>query len=121
MNKTRSFPGADVGSDHELVLMTFKLRLKKMKKEQLSRLRFDLEKLRDPRITEQFQANIGGRFAPLLALGNNIDDVVDNFNTAMIEAASEVLGKSRPKKKAWITNDILALCHERRNLKKPAQ
>ena len=26
--KTRSFPGADIGSDHELVMMTFKLELK---------------------------------------------------------------------------------------------
>ena len=30
--KTRSFPGADIGSDHELVIMTFKLRLQRVKK-----------------------------------------------------------------------------------------
>ena len=30
--KTRSFPGADIGSDHELVMMTFKLHLKEAKK-----------------------------------------------------------------------------------------
>ena len=30
--KTRSFPGADIGSDHELVMMTFKLYLKRAKK-----------------------------------------------------------------------------------------
>jgi len=29
--KTRSFPGADIGSDHELVMMTFKLHLKRVK------------------------------------------------------------------------------------------
>ena len=29
---TRSFPGADIGSDHELVMMTFKLHLKRVKK-----------------------------------------------------------------------------------------
>ena len=30
--KTRSFPGADIGSDHGLVMMTFKLHLKRAKK-----------------------------------------------------------------------------------------
>ena len=30
--KTRSFPGADIGSDHALVMMTFKLHLKRTKK-----------------------------------------------------------------------------------------
>ena len=30
--KTRSFPGADIGSDHELVMMTFELHLKRAKK-----------------------------------------------------------------------------------------
>ena len=29
--KTRSFPGADIGSDHDLVMMSFRLRLKKIK------------------------------------------------------------------------------------------
>ena len=28
--KTRSFPGADIGSDHDLVMMNFRLRLKKL-------------------------------------------------------------------------------------------
>lgn len=31
-NRTRSFPGADIGSDHNLVMMTLKLKLKKLSK-----------------------------------------------------------------------------------------
>ena len=30
--KTRSFPGADIGNDHDLVMMTFNLHLKKVSK-----------------------------------------------------------------------------------------
>ena len=30
--RTRSFPGADIGSDHDLLMMTFRLRLKRRKK-----------------------------------------------------------------------------------------
>ena len=46
--RTRSFPGADTGSDHELVMMTFRLHLKKVNKQGHTRIKFDLEKLKDP-------------------------------------------------------------------------
>ena len=48
IHRTRSSPGADIGSDHDLVMMTFHVRLKKTRKPNQPRLRFDLEKLRDP-------------------------------------------------------------------------
>ena len=32
INKTRSFPGADIGSDHALVMMTLNLRLRSQNK-----------------------------------------------------------------------------------------
>ena len=62
--KTRSFPGADIGSDHDLVMMNFRLRLKKIVKPKQVRMKFDIEKLKDPIIAEAFQAMIGGKFAP---------------------------------------------------------
>ena len=40
--------GADIGSDHDLVMMTFQVRLKMARKPNQPRLRFDLEKLRNP-------------------------------------------------------------------------
>ena len=43
--RTRSFSGADIGSDNDLVMMTFRVRLKKARKLNQPRLRFDLEKL----------------------------------------------------------------------------
>ena len=43
-HRTRSFPGADIGSDHDLVMMIFRVRLKKARKPNQPRLRFDLEK-----------------------------------------------------------------------------
>ena len=42
----RSFSGADIGSDNDLVMMTFRVRMRKTKKPTQSKLRFDLEKLR---------------------------------------------------------------------------
>ena len=44
--KTRSFPGADIGSDHNLVMMAFSLRLKKCRKQDNIRIKFNLERLK---------------------------------------------------------------------------
>ena len=118
--KTRSFPGADIGSDHELVMMTCKLRLQRVKNQGSLRIRFSLEKLKDPNIAEMFQATVGGKFAPLLALENHdteIDAWINSFNTAVTETANNILGKHRPTKKPWVTDNILKLCDEQRELK----
>ena len=62
--RTQGFTRADIGSDHDLLMMTFRFRLKKISKPKHTRLKFDLEKLKDPKVLETFQAMIGGRFAP---------------------------------------------------------
>ena len=112
---------ADIGSDHDLVMMTFRVRLKKARKPNQTRLRFDLEKLRDPDVACTFQAMIGGKFAPLIGLSDedmDIDTIIATYNTAMTDAASEILRKERRRKKPWVTKDVLDLCDERRDLKK---
>ena len=47
INKTRSFLGADIGSDHDMLMMTFSLHLKNHKKNKFTRNKFDLEKLKN--------------------------------------------------------------------------
>ena len=119
INRTRSFPGADIGSDHELVMMTFRTRLSKINKPKPTRLKFNLEKLKDPQVMEQFQAVIGGKFAPLLALDteNDLDATIDQMNSAIIDTANDLLGKYHQPKKPWITAEVLQLCDTRRQLK----
>ena len=100
-------------------MMTFHLRLKKISKPKHTRLKSDLEKLKDPNVLETFQAMIGGRFAPLTIMSNeDTDSMITTFNTAVTETASEILGKHRQKKKSWITAEILDLCDKRRELRK---
>ena len=60
IHRSRSFPGGDIGSDHDLVMMTFRVRLKKARKPNQPRLRSDLENLRDPDVACTFQATISG-------------------------------------------------------------
>ena len=68
-----------------------------------------------------FQATIGGKFAPLIGLSvedMDIDTLITTYNTAVTDAASEILGKERRRKKPRVTKDVLDLFDERRNLKK---
>ena len=44
--------------------------------------------------------------------------MITTYNTAVTDAASEILGKERRRKKPWVTKDVLDLCDERRDLKK---
>ena len=62
--QTRIFPGADVGSGHDMVLMTLKLKLKNFKKDS-PRIRFNVGKLEDLGIAEIFEAKFWGRFSAL--------------------------------------------------------
>ena len=68
-----------------------------------------------------FQATIGGKFAPFIGLSDedmDMDTMITTYNTAVTDAASEILGKERRMKKPWVTKDVLDLCDERRDLKK---
>ena len=43
--------------------------------------------------------------------------MITTYNTAVTDAASEILGKERRRKNPCVTKDTLDLCDERRNLK----
>ena len=58
-----------------MLMMTFRLRLKKVSKPKHTRLKFDLEKLKDPNVLEIFEAVIGGKFAPLTIMNNEDTDI----------------------------------------------
>ena len=110
--RTRSFPGADIGSDHDLMMMTFHLHLKRISKPKHTRLKSELEKLKDPCVLETFQAMIGRKLAPLTIMNNEDTDIysmITTLNTAVTETASEILGKNRQKKKPWVTAETLEL------------
>ena len=94
--------------------------MKKATKPNQPRLRFDLEKLRDPDVACTFQATICGKSAPLIGLSDDMDmdTMITTYNTLVTDAASEVLGEERRRKTPWVTKDVLDLCDERRHLKK---
>ena len=102
IDRTRSFPGANIGSDHDLLMTTFHLRLKRVSKPKHTRLKFDLEKLKDPIVLETFQAMIGGKFAPLTIMDNedaDLESMITTFNTTAIERPVRSLANIVRRKK----------------------
>ena len=76
-----------------------------------------MDKLKDPEVAAIFEAKVGGRFAALNLLEEDINSLTDNIKDVLQESAAEVLGKRRKKNKPWATDDILDLCDTRRDLK----
>ena len=41
-----------------------------------------------------------------------MNTIIATYNTAVTDAASEILGKKRRRKKPWVTRDVLNICDE---------
>ena len=52
--KTRVFPCADVGSDHDLLMMTMKVELASRQRQDYARLRYDIGKSRTQQCSKNF-------------------------------------------------------------------
>uniref|UniRef100_A0A0L8IAK6 Endonuclease/exonuclease/phosphatase domain-containing protein n=1 Tax=Octopus bimaculoides TaxID=37653 RepID=A0A0L8IAK6_OCTBM len=107
MARSRTFLGTDVNSDHDVVIMTTRLKLKRTYKKRAIHIRFDVDKLKDPKVAVEFEAKVGGRFAALNFLKDDINSLTDNIKETLCELAVDVLG--RRKNKPWVADDILDL------------
>ena len=68
-----------------------------------------------------FSINDMWEFSPLIGLRHedlDINTMITTYNTAVTDAASEILGKEHFRRKPWVTKHVLVLCDERRDLKK---
>jgi len=115
--KTRTFPGADVDSDHDLVMLTMHLRLKATKKQDSRITKCNVDKLKNADVCESFRAEIGGRFNALLAEDCDVQELTDGFTKTMREVSVSILGVKKTKKKKWMTDEVLQLCDRRRQKK----
>ncbi|KAF7254362.1 Dynein heavy chain 6, axonemal [Varanus komodoensis] len=107
--KTR--PGADCGSDHELLVAKFRLKLKVG--ENTRPLRYDLN-----HIADEYTVEVTNRFKEL----DLIDRVPEELWTEVHNIVQEVATKTIPKKKKckkakWLSEEDLQIAKERREAK----
>ena len=107
--------GAEVGSDHFLVVAKIKLKLARIRKE-IGRRKFNLEKLNEREIRDQFSLKLQNRF-DILQEEENLEAQWDIFKRAHIETAREILGHKTQNRKIWITNETWKKIEERREMK----
>ena len=113
----RAFPGADVGSDHQLVIVNFRLKLKRRVTPR-NKGKFDVSKLKNldtvAAYRDEFRANAEG----LLSCSENVENMWSKVKKAFNTTADSVLGHTRNgRQKDWISNDTYKLVDERRKLK----
>ena len=88
-------------------MTSIRLKLKRNRREKSTRIKFDIEKLKDPDVAAEFQAQIGGKFGPLLAADLDVESFNNQLNDQLTSVAENVLGKARVKKQPWMTNEVL--------------
>ena len=81
----RSRPRADI---HQVELKTRRFT-------NSPRIRFDLEKLKDPKLANVFQVRVGGKFAALCVLDIEADTLANSLKEELLSIAEGVLGRQR--------------------------
>ena len=121
----RTYPGADVMSDHNLLVTKLKLKLKLPEKSQRQDS-YEVNLLKQVEYREQFAIEVRNRFDALMIEEleqyekeeDKINQQWDSFKASIIAAQDKVLPKKKRKEdKMWMTEDILEMMKERREKK----
>ena len=106
--------GADIASDHELVVAKVKLKLRKAKIGCDREGRFDTAKLQNEHTAQEFKLDISNRFEVLL---NEQELNIAKFNQEVLQVSQRILGPRKTRKEQWISEDSWKLIRERKQIK----
>ena len=114
--------GADVASDHHLLVARVKLRLRRnFAGERNQRNKFNTILLRDPIKLQEFKLALSNRFQALQELTEEneatIDTVWSTAKETIKTVCQQVLGPQKHKHKEWISTDSLKKIEQRRERK----
>ena len=110
----KTYPGADCGSDHQLLVSTMKMKLRRIKKPKKP-VRFDITKLDD-----NYRVEVKNKFQKLMEMDSEEstpDELWQDIKQAALETAEETIPKRKNKRKPWLTEKVFALADQRREVK----
>ena len=119
LQDVKVFRGADVGSDHHLVISKIHLKLRKGKFAANQQPKFNVTSLRDPQKREEYAVAVKNRFS---ALGNldetkDVEDHWESIKGIWKDCCEEVLGRREKQNKEWITKETLEKIADRKTAK----
>jgi len=116
----RVYRGADIGSDHYMVVAAIKVKLKSLAK-RMKHTVLDTAKLKNKRTKEQFRLELNNRFSVLEQQEDNEQNVEEDWKEikdTIINIAKDEIGFRRGSKKViWTTETTWTAIDERRSLK----
>ena len=105
-------PGADRGSDHELLIAKFRLKLKKVGKTTRP-FRYDLNQ-----ITYDYTVEVGNRFKGLDLIDRVPDELWTEVRDIVQETGIKIIPVEKKCKKAkWLSEEVLQIAVKRREVK----
>jgi hypothetical protein len=119
---SRSFPSADAGSDHQLVMCKMRLKLKSSNRSKPSGYKarkHDLSKLKDQTVLSMYQLELSDKLVSSTAdINQTLDQAAEAYSSIIKAAADNILGFTRSRKKPWISNNTLDIVDKRREVKR---
>ena len=113
ITRVKTLPGADCGTDHELLSARVKINLKRMKRGERI-IRYDVSN-----ITDEYKVEVKNRFEELkrIAEEREPDELAREIGVIFLEAAATHLPRKRRKNKVWISDETMRKIDERKALK----
>ena len=122
----KTYPGADCNSDHNPVVATLQIKLKRVERKRKKEM-YDISAFRNQQIQERYAVSVTNQFQILTGdvtedQPQEQDDAVnqawDTFKTCIQEATKEVIPKTKlEKRQKWMSDEILNLMKERKHVK----
>ncbi|XP_035663420.1 uncharacterized protein LOC118407108 [Branchiostoma floridae] len=116
---------ADVGSDHHLLMAACRVRLAACRKKVQKTTKYNVERLKNPDMKQQFVLTLANRFDVLRYNSDNEEELDDDeietewstIKEAYTSTCEEVLGKVKRERKEWMSEGTWEKVEERRKLK----
>ena len=119
LQDVKVYRGADVGSDHHLVVAKIKLKLRKGKFTPNQRPKYNINLLSSKKNREEFAVAVNNRFQALETIedAENIEEHWNRIKGAWRDSCEETLGLKVHQNKEWITENSLKKIEERKRAK----
>ena len=91
------YRGADIGSNHQIVIATLKLKFKKILKPKFDKP-YNIEKFKNQKVRREFQLALQNRFG-ILQCCTDVEEQWNMFKGAITNAAEEKIGRRRGSKR----------------------